>query len=131
MRMWLLARSTTPFPLGVLTSLGDHWSRDLGTISSTELWQYVQTFLLLLILSDVDFVLVPVGGGGLIGGIASHLKQTNPAIQVIGCQPKNDNAMQQCVAAGKIFDIEVKSPSSKSHPILGPTHSVRWYSWKY
>lgn len=54
-------------------------------------------------------MLVPVGGGGLIGGIASHLKQANPAIQVVGCQPKNDNAMQQCVAAGKIFDIEVPS----------------------
>ena len=33
-------------------------------------------------LKDVDYVLVPVGGGGLISGIAGYLKSVNPSIKV-------------------------------------------------
>ena len=36
---------------------------------------------------DLEVVIVPIGGGGLIGGIGCALKQTNPRIQVIGVQP--------------------------------------------
>lgn len=37
---------------------------------------------------DIDLVLVPVGGGGLISGIATAIKSINPAIKVIGVEPK-------------------------------------------
>jgi threonine dehydratase len=36
---------------------------------------------------DLEVVIVPIGGGGLIGGIGCALKETNPRIQVIGVQP--------------------------------------------
>lgn len=40
---------------------------------------------------DVDVVVVPVGGGGLISGVATAIKETNPSIQVIGVEPENAN----------------------------------------
>jgi len=35
---------------------------------------------------DLDAVVIPVGGGGLIAGVACAVKETNPKIQVIGVQ---------------------------------------------
>ena len=43
--------------------------------------------------SDLDAVVVPVGGGGLIAGVATAAKDLNPAIQVIGCQSNASCAM--------------------------------------
>lgn len=37
--------------------------------------------------SDVDAIIVPIGGGGLIAGIAFAVKQINPRIEVIGVEP--------------------------------------------
>ncbi|XP_045176095.2 L-threonine ammonia-lyase-like isoform X2 [Mercenaria mercenaria] len=53
-------------------------------------------------LPEVDFVLVSVGGGGLIGGTAAFLKDRNPKIQVIGCQPRNSKVMFESVKSGHI-----------------------------
>merc|ERR1711860_115189 len=53
-------------------------------------------------LPEVDYVLVSVGGGGLIGGTAAFLKDRNPKIQVIGCQPRNSKVMFESVKAGHI-----------------------------
>lgn len=56
--------------------------------------------------SAPDAIFVSVGGGGLIGGIVSYIKQAYPSCQVIGCQPVNSNVMKQSVDAGKIlFDV--------------------------
>lgn len=57
---------------------------------------------------DVDCVLVPVGGGGLIAGIAGYLKSENPSIEIIGCQPENSAVMYESVKAGQILDLESK-----------------------
>jgi len=57
---------------------------------------------------DVDCVLVPVGGGGLIAGIAGYLKSENPDIEIIGCQPENSAVMYESVKAGQILDLESK-----------------------
>lgn len=46
-------------------------------------------------LSDVDYVLVPIGGGGLISGIAMAIKESNPDIKVIGIEPRGAMAMKQ------------------------------------
>lgn len=40
-------------------------------------------------IQDIDVVLVPIGGGGLISGILTAIKETNPKIQVIGVEPEN------------------------------------------
>jgi threonine dehydratase len=50
---------------------------------------------------DLEAVIVPVGGGGLIGGIACALKETNPNIQVIGVQPARLSSMKAALAEGK------------------------------
>jgi threonine dehydratase len=57
---------------------------------------------------DVDCVLVPVGGGGLIAGIAGYLKSENKNIEIIGCQPKNSAVMYESIKAGRILDLESK-----------------------
>jgi len=54
---------------------------------------------------DLDAVVVAVGGGGLIGGIASYLKGSRPGIQVLGCSPVNSAVMVESVRQGKILDL--------------------------
>jgi threonine dehydratase len=56
-------------------------------------------------LPDTDAVFASVGGGGLIGGIASYLKSVKPDIQVIGCSPENSQVMAKSVQAGEILDL--------------------------
>ncbi len=57
-------------------------------------------------LDAFDTVFVPVGGGGLIAGIAGYLKTRNPDVQIIGCQPENSAVMHASLQAGKILDME-------------------------
>lgn len=52
----------------------------------------------------LDAVLVPVGGGGLICGIAAALKQKNPAVEVIGVSAAGAPAMRLSYASGKPID---------------------------
>ncbi|MEM7129145.1 MAG: threonine/serine dehydratase [Chloroflexota bacterium] len=52
-----------------------------------------------------DVVFVALGGGGLIGGIATYLKSAWPAVQLIGCSPENSKQMIDSVKAGEIFDL--------------------------
>jgi threonine dehydratase len=53
---------------------------------------------------NVEVCIVPVGGGGLIGGIAAVLKAANPSCLVVGAQPAASDVMRQSVAAGCIVD---------------------------
>lgn len=57
-------------------------------------------------MDTIDTVLAPVGGGGLIGGIAAYLKDVRPAIEVIGCQPLNSCVMYESINAGRILELE-------------------------
>jgi threonine dehydratase len=50
---------------------------------------------------DLEAVVVPIGGGGLIAGIACALKETNPHIQVIGVQTARVPSMKAALAGGK------------------------------
>lgn len=59
-------------------------------------------------LSDLDFLLVPVGGGGLISGIAGYLKEVAPHVEIIGVQPENSAVMYHSIRAGKILELESK-----------------------
>lgn len=64
-------------------------------------------FELLMELPDLDIVFVPVGGGGLISGIASVLKAVKSSIKVVGCQPGASAVMAASVDAGSLLqDIE-------------------------
>ncbi len=48
---------------------------------------------------DVDMVFVPVGGGGLIGGIAGFLKSLRPETRIVGVQPEESDAMRRSLEA--------------------------------
>jgi threonine dehydratase len=54
---------------------------------------------------DLDTLLVPIGGGGLISGVASVAKAINPRCEVIGVEVAASNAFQQSVRAGKLVEI--------------------------
>lgn len=53
-----------------------------------------------------DAVFAPVGGGGLIGGIAGYLKATSPRTQIFGCQPEASAVMYESIRAGRIIEME-------------------------
>ena len=48
----------------------------------------------------IDAIFVPVGGGGLIAGIAAYVKYLRPEIKVIGVEPDDSNCLQAAMAAG-------------------------------
>jgi threonine dehydratase len=50
---------------------------------------------------DVGAVVVPIGGGGLAAGIAAAVKQSSPAVKVIGVEPEGAAAMKASVDAGE------------------------------
>jgi threonine dehydratase len=61
-----------------------------------------------------DAVFVAVGGGGLIGGIGSHLKSASPVTQIVGCWPENSPVLYECLRAGEIIDVQEKPTLSVS-----------------
>jgi len=56
-------------------------------------------------LPDVQTVIVPVGGGGLIGGIAAAIKSERPEVRVVGVEPVAADGMTRALAAGKPVPI--------------------------
>lgn len=56
-------------------------------------------------LPEVEVVVVPVGGGGLISGIASAIKSVSPQVDIIGVEAERMAAMKQSVAAGKVTPL--------------------------
>ena len=56
-------------------------------------------------ISDLDAVLVPIGGGGLISGIAYTIKTMNPNVKVYGVQAKGAPSMKNAIAQGKIEEL--------------------------
>ncbi|MGN1155168.1 MAG: threonine ammonia-lyase [Agathobacter sp.] len=76
----------------------------------------------------VDYILVPIGGGGLATGVSTLAKLLNPKIKVIGVEPAGANCMQSSIAAGKVVTLPgvntiadgtaVKTPGSKIFPYI-------------
>ena len=79
-------------------------------------------------LPTVDYILVPVGGGGLATGISTLAKLLNPRIKGIGVEPAGANCLQASIKAGKVTTLPtvstiadgtaVKTPGSKLFPYL-------------
>ena len=63
-------------------------------------------------LPDVDLVLVPIGGGGIISGIASAIKLSGSRAKVIGVEPALANDAQQSFRAGHLVSITAERASS-------------------
>ena len=57
-------------------------------------------------LPTVDYILVPVGGGGLCAGISTLAKLLNPKIKVIGVEPAGANCMQESLRAGHVVELK-------------------------
>ena len=55
---------------------------------------------------EIEAVVSPIGGGGLIGGIACAVKETNPKVKVYGVQPARLPSMKAAVAQGKPVTLE-------------------------
>lgn len=76
----------------------------------------------------VDYILVPIGGGGLATGISTLAKLLNPNIKVIGVEPANANCMQESLKAGHVVTLDdastiadgtaVKTPGEKIFPYI-------------
>ena len=79
-------------------------------------------------LPTVDYILVPVGGGGLAAGVSTLAKLLNPKIKVIGVEPAGANCLQASLAAGKPVTLPsvstiadgtaVKPPGKEIFPYL-------------
>ncbi|MBD5522522.1 MAG: threonine ammonia-lyase [Lachnospiraceae bacterium] len=76
----------------------------------------------------VDYILVPIGGGGLATGVSALAKLLNPKIKVIGVEPAGANCMQESIKAGKVLTLDsvntiadgtaVKTPGSTIFPFV-------------
>jgi len=51
--------------------------------------------------ADIDAIVVPIGGGGLIAGVATVVKSLRPAVQVIGVEPFNSRCFSTALSAGE------------------------------
>ena len=79
-------------------------------------------------LPTVDYILVPVGGGGLATGVSTLAKLLNPNIKVIGVEPAGANCMQVSLKNGKVTTLPavntiadgtaVKTPGSRIFPYI-------------
>jgi len=58
---------------------------------------------------EIDAIVVPIGGGGLISGVSMAVKSHNPKIRVIGVESSDGPAMQAAVAAGEVVTIDCKT----------------------
>jgi threonine dehydratase len=61
---------------------------------------------------DVDLVLVPCGGGGLISGVSSAIKLSGSPAKVVGVEPELANDAQQSFRAGKLVELSAERVSS-------------------
>jgi len=57
-------------------------------------------------LPDVDIVMVPVGGGGLISGVAAAIKLERPLVRVIGVEPEGAATMRAALDAGSVVRLD-------------------------
>jgi threonine dehydratase len=57
-------------------------------------------------LPDLDVVVIAVGGGGLLGGVAAAIKQRRPEVRVIGVEPVGADALTRSLAAGQLVTLD-------------------------
>ena len=57
---------------------------------------------------DLDAIIVPIGGGGLIAGVALALKELKPDVRIIGVEPKRAASFSAALVAGKPVQVEMQ-----------------------
>ncbi len=82
-------------------------------------------------LPTVDYILVPVGGGGLIAGVATLAKMLNPKVHIIGVEPAGANCMQESLKAGHVVKIPSVNTIADGTAVKCPGESIFPYVQKY
>ncbi len=72
----------------------------------------------------VDYILVPIGGGGLAAGVATLAKQLNPKIKVVGVEPAGANCMEQSVAKGEVVCLSGSNTIADGTAVREPGKSI-------
>ncbi len=71
-------------------------------------------------LPTVDYILVPVGGGGLATGVSTLAKILNPNIKVIGVEPQGANCLQESIREGKVVTLPTVSTIADGTAVKTP-----------
>jgi len=77
-------------------------------------------------LPDVDLVAVPVGGGGLVSGIATFVKAANPHARVVGVEVESNLVFRTALARGRVVSIPVGPTIADGLSGNLEPHSVTW-----
>ena len=78
----------------------------------------------------VDYILVPVGGGGLATGVSTLAKLLNPKIKVIGVEPAGANCLQESLKAGKVVTLPSVSTIADGTAVKTPGMTIFPYLQK-
>ena len=78
----------------------------------------------------VDYILVPIGGGGLASGVATLAKMLNPKIKVIGVEPAGANCMEQSLAKGQVICLPHSSTIADGTAVREPGKNIFPYIQK-
>ena len=78
----------------------------------------------------VDYILVPIGGGGLATGVSTLAKMLNPNIKVIGVEPENANCMQVSIKNGKVTTLDKVSTIADGTAVKTPGENIFPYICK-
>lgn len=68
----------------------------------------------------VDYILVPIGGGGLATGVSTLAKHLNPKIKVIGVEPAGANCMQESIKKGEVTTLPTVSTIADGTAVKTP-----------
>ncbi|MBQ8040725.1 MAG: threonine ammonia-lyase [Lachnospiraceae bacterium] len=78
-------------------------------------------------LPTVDYILVPVGGGGLATGVSTLAKILNPNIKVIGVEPEGANCLQESIKAGEVLTLPAVSTIADGTAVKTPGTKIFEY----
>ena len=78
----------------------------------------------------VEYILVPIGGGGLATGVSTLAKLLNPKIKVIGVEPAGANCMQESIKAGKVVTLPTVNTIADGTAVKTPGTKIFEYARK-
>lgn len=82
-------------------------------------------------LPTVDIILAPIGGGGLLSGVATLAKMLNPNVKVIGVEPAGAASMKASIAAGHVVTLPVIDTIADGTAVKTPGDVIFPYIQKY
>jgi len=81
-------------------------------------------------LPTVDYILVPIGGGGLISGVSTFAKLLNPNIKIIGVEPAGANCVQESLKQGEVITLPEISTIADGTAVKTPGDNIFPYIQK-